>query len=67
MCNHGVTNHRNHQVSRVIRNIYRIITRCAMRAQERVKRLSPSILFVCVCVVKKQGCLLSYCSKIATK
>ena len=44
-----------------------IITRCAY-AQGRVKRLSPSIyLFVCLCVVKKHGCLLSYRSKIATK
>ena len=45
-------------------------------AQERVKRLSPSIYIfvgvcvcvcVCVCVVEKHGCLLSYRSKIATK
>ena len=44
-----------------------VITRCAY-AQGRVKRLSPSIyLCVCVCVVKKHGCLLSYRSKIATK
>ena len=44
-----------------------IITRCAY-AQGRVKCLSPSIcLFVCLFVVKKHGCLLSYRSKIATK
>ena len=37
-----------------------IITRCAY-AQGRVKRLSPSILYICMCVCggKKHGCLLS--------
>ena len=45
-----------------------IITQCAY-VQGRVKRLSPSIyLCVCICVCRqKHGCLLSYCSKIATK
>ena len=32
--------------------------------QGRVKHLSPC---VCMCVIKKHGCLLSYCSKIAIK
>ena len=42
--------------------LYNYPVRCA---QGRVKRLSP--LYVYLCVVKKHGCLLSYCSKIATK
>ena len=49
------------------RKVLGVITRCAY-AQGRVKRLSPSIyIYVCVCVGKKHGCLLSYRSKIATK
>ena len=53
-------------ISIITQSILAIFTRCAY-AQGRVKRLSPSYLFVDVCVVKKHGCLLSYRSKIATK